>query len=64
MTQHFTRSTVSAEAYCKPCGKRTQHRVDDRRLGPCLECMEKLDRLYEEHEKFEEQLKQGGFEWT
>ena len=64
MPQHFTRSTVSAEAYCKKCQNRTQHRVDDRRIGPCLECIAKLDKLYQEHEKFERELQQSGFEWT
>jgi len=43
MGEHYTRNTVSAEAWCPKCGKRTQHRVDDRRLGPCLECIEHLD---------------------
>jgi len=41
MTEHFTRSTVSA-AWCAKCGKQTQHRIDDRRKGPCLECIAKL----------------------
>ena len=42
MTQHYTRDTVSAAAWCRKCKKETQHRVDDRRRGPCLECLEKL----------------------
>lgn len=42
MTQHFTRSTISAELYCAKCQKMTQHRIDDRRKGPCLECIAKL----------------------
>jgi hypothetical protein len=37
MTQHFTRSTTQVLAYCNRCGRRTMHRVDDRRIGPCLE---------------------------
>ena len=47
MPQHYTKNTVSAEAWCGKCEKRTQHRIDDRRLGPCLECLRRLD---EEHE--------------
>ena len=42
MTQHFTRSTISAAFYCAKCGKATQHRIDDRRKGLCLECIAKL----------------------
>jgi len=39
MTEHFTRSTVSAAFYCSKCEKVTQHRIDDCRKGPCLECI-------------------------
>lgn len=49
--QHYTRNTVSADAYCKKCKKRTQHRVDGVRLGPCLTCIEQLELR---HEAFEE----------
>jgi len=42
MTEHFTRSTVSSAFYCPKCRKQTQHRIDDRRKGPCLECIAKL----------------------
>ena len=45
MSQHYTRSTVSAAFYCKKCGKETQHRIDDRRRGPCMECMARTDAL-------------------
>jgi ribosomal protein L44E len=43
MTQHFTRNTVSAEFWCSKCSKFTQHRIDDCRKGPCLECMARYD---------------------
>jgi hypothetical protein len=46
MTQHFTRSTVSAEFYCGKCGKKTQHRIDDGRKGPCLECIARLEKTF------------------
>jgi ribosomal protein L37AE/L43A len=47
MTQHFTRSTVSAEAFCPKCRKQTQHRVDDRRISACLECVAKLETAHQ-----------------
>ena len=37
--EHYTRNTVSVSAYCSKCGKKTLHRVDDVKLGPCLECI-------------------------
>jgi hypothetical protein len=46
MTEHFTRNTVSASAWCSKCGRMTQHRIDGVRKGPCLEC---IDRLEAEH---------------
>lgn len=62
MTQHFTRSTVSAPFYCSKCKKVTQHRIDDRRKGPCLECIAKLDKLYQQHKDFERE--QSAFDWS
>lgn len=43
MGEHYTRSTVSVSAYCKRCEKKTQHRVDGHRKGPCLECIKRLE---------------------
>lgn len=43
MTEHFTRNTVSSAFWCSKCGKMTQHRIDDKRKGPCLECMARYD---------------------
>jgi hypothetical protein len=40
MPEHFTKLTVSASFWCAKCGKATMHRVDDRRRGPCMVCME------------------------
>lgn len=45
MSKHHTRNTVSFSAYCNKCGRMTQHRVDDRRKGPCLECIARLDEV-------------------
>jgi ribosomal protein L44E len=50
VTQHFTRSTVSSAFYCPKCGKQTQHRIDDRRKGPCLGCIARLDAQHEKAE--------------
>ena len=41
MTQHFTRATIAADGWCKRCWRMTPHRIDDRRLGPCLVCLSK-----------------------
>ena len=43
MGHHFTRNTVSAPLFCNKCEKVTQHRVDDRRAGPCIPCMERQE---------------------
>jgi hypothetical protein len=37
MTEHYTRNTESATAFCKKCDRFTVHRVDGGRLGPCLD---------------------------
>jgi len=43
MPHHFTKSTVQATFWCKPCGKPTVHRVDDGRRGACHECLAKRE---------------------
>jgi len=43
MPEHYTRNTLECTVWCRPCGKLTQHRVDDGRRGPCLECIRKLE---------------------
>jgi len=50
VTQHFPRNTVSATFYCSKCAKPTPHRIDDKRKGPCLVC---IDRLELEHKELE-----------
>lgn len=62
MPQHYTRSTVSAEAWCLKCNRRTQHRIDDRILGPCLVCIERLENERSQV-KTEPQVAQQGFEF-
>ena len=34
---HETRNTTAVSAWCNVCGKKTLHRVSDRRRGTCLE---------------------------
>ena len=61
MTQHFTRNTVSASHWCGKCGKSTQHRIDDKRLGPCLECIAKLEAQHANAPKVEAEKQQELF---
>ncbi len=37
MTEHFTRNTETATVWCAKCGRSTEHRIDDGRVGPCLD---------------------------
>jgi hypothetical protein len=48
VTQHYTRNTVEASAWCRKCGKPTMHRIDGVRLGPCLVCLERLEAAADE----------------
>ncbi|HEY1800050.1 MAG TPA: hypothetical protein VGG46_03865 [Terriglobales bacterium] len=57
MTEHYTRNTVSVSGYCSKCGKKTQHRVDGVRKGPCLECIRNLNSRQGQAKPVE---KQGG----
>lgn len=43
MTQHYTRNTVEASAWCRKCHKDTMHRIDGVKLGPCLDCIKRLN---------------------
>lgn len=43
MKEHFTRRTVSVEAYCRKCGRMTWHRVSGGRKDACLECVSNLE---------------------
>jgi len=43
VTEHYTKNTVFATAFCKKCSGFTRHRIGDGRLGPCLPCIEKLE---------------------
>lgn len=43
MAEHYPKSTVQVEAYCKKCQAMTPHRVHDGRVQSCLVCLEKLE---------------------
>lgn len=43
MGEHYTKNTVSVRANCSKCGRQTDHRVDNGRRGPCMECIARLD---------------------
>lgn len=45
MKEHYTKNTVEARAWCNKCDRATMHRVDRGRLGSCLDCIERLDKL-------------------
>ncbi len=44
MAEHYTRNTVAAMAWCPRCKKQTMHRGGEVKLGPCLDCLERLDK--------------------
>lgn len=35
MSEHYTKNTVRTLKFCETCGKKTMHRVDSGRIGPC-----------------------------
>jgi hypothetical protein len=37
MTEHYTRNTETATAWCARCNRMTEHRVDGGRKGPCID---------------------------
>jgi hypothetical protein len=37
VTEHFPKSTLTATAWCNPCGRATEHQVDGGRVGRCLD---------------------------
>jgi hypothetical protein len=41
--QHYTRNTLEVREWCRKCNKATMHRVDAPKLGPCLECLKRLE---------------------
>jgi hypothetical protein len=37
VSEHFPKSTLTATAWCLKCNRNTEHRIDDGRVGPCLD---------------------------
>ncbi len=37
MAEHYTKNVIADTKYCKRCQRRTLHRVDDGRIGPCID---------------------------
>jgi hypothetical protein len=35
--EHYPKNTVRVTKFCKTCNRRTLHRVDDKRVGICIE---------------------------
>jgi hypothetical protein len=48
MGHHYTKNTIEASAWCRVCNRHTPHRVCDRRLDSCLNCIERLNREHAE----------------
>lgn len=46
MKEHFTKSTIEAQCWCLKCNRSTMHRVDNGRKGPCLRCLEELEKKH------------------
>jgi len=60
VSQHYTRNTKSVSVYCSTCRRNTIHRVDDRRLGPCLEhVFPRISKDQEKRQKAKEQAEQN-----
>ncbi len=60
MKQFFTKNTVEADCWCKPCGKRTRWKIGGGRPQYCLECMIKLEDQHEKSKAETEPPKQEG----
>jgi hypothetical protein len=43
MPEHYTKNTVSCTVWCNRCNKATEHRVDNGRRGPCMQCLKRLE---------------------
>ena len=60
MPEHYPKATVMVTVWCRVCRAETRHRVDDRRRGPCLECLEKRTREAALRRLQAKQSEQGG----
>lgn len=62
MSHHETKNTTGILAWCNTCGRRTMHRVTDRRKGHCTEhapagLSKAQEKRRREQEKKERELK-------
>lgn len=48
MSEHYTRNTVTCTVFCPKCYRVTLHRVMGGRRGPCVVCLEKLEKEREQ----------------
>lgn len=60
MPEHYSKQTKQVTAYCPKCARQTMHRVDNGRLGACLEphftgLSKKQEKAREEREKERQQ---------
>lgn len=57
--QHYQRNVTGVSKFCDTCGKLTLHRVDDRRVGSCLEhAPTGLSKAQEKRQKEKEEAEQ------
>lgn len=64
MAHHFTRNTVSAEAWCEKEHKRTPHAVSDGRLAHCLTCYDKRQAAHAAQLNEPQPARQVGFDFA
>lgn len=62
MKESLPRNTISACFYCRRCRTVTSHRVDRGYKGPCLRCIERLEKQHADH-KPAAPATQGGFDF-
>lgn len=57
MPEHYPRNVTSVLHYCPTCNRKTMHRVDDRRLGSCME--QHQDGMSKSQQKRQEEREQS-----
>ena len=58
--EHYTKNTAQVRAWCKRCERPTMHQVDAGRLGPCLDCIDKLEEEHKAKAEFHRQRRLFG----
>lgn len=59
MRPFFTRNTIEASVWCKPCGKKTQWKITDGQPQHCLACFAKLEEQHAQAPEKQEPLQEG-----